>query len=84
MEDVDGGIGPGDRIIVDASATFHILLPDVGNWMTLEDCNENEGHRTRRTKGHRCPTCDTERFPREDAQVEEQDRDFDEPDGQDV
>ena len=84
MKDINGSIGPGDRVIIDTSATFYILPPDVDDRMALEDCDENEGHCACPTKGHRCPTCDTERFPWENAQVEEQDGDFDEPDRQDV
>ncbi len=84
MKNVESGISPGDRVIIDATATFHILLPDVDDRMTLEDCRENEGHRTCPTKGNRCPTCDPERSPWEDAQVEEQNGDFDKRDRCDV
>ena len=83
LKDVDYSIGPSHRIVVDAFAS-QVLSPNVNNWVALEYRDKGKSYCTSGAKCYRYPACDAEGFLGKDAEIEKQQRHFDQADSHDV
>jgi hypothetical protein len=69
LKNVDCSIGPCYRVVIDASA-FRILSPNETNRVALENRYKSKSYSGSSAKCHCRPTCDTEGFLGENAEIE--------------
>ena len=69
LKDVDYGIGPSHRIVIDAFAS-QILSPNVDNRVALEDRDKSKCYCTRGAECHCYPAGDAKGFLGKHAEIE--------------